>query len=124
MSTCQIEEINKGGAYPRSCLTCKFGPCHKGLAHPFKSKPLPRGNFHTNMIKVEAMRFDGDVHSGSDIEKWAGGAIKFVRVPIIGWVGEIDGSPCVCAGDWVARIDGSFVRFQPKIFAALFCEND
>ena len=35
-SRCQIELINAGGAYPRSCPTCGLaGKCHKGLAHPF-----------------------------------------------------------------------------------------
>lgn len=29
--TCRNEEINKGGAYPRSCPTCKFGPCIRGV---------------------------------------------------------------------------------------------
>ena len=38
MGVCQIEEINKGGAYPKSCPTCKFGPRAKGLPDPF-AKP-------------------------------------------------------------------------------------
>ena len=37
--TCQIELINAGGAYPRSCPTCQLGPCKKGLPHPFAPKP-------------------------------------------------------------------------------------
>ena len=37
MSICQIEAINAGGAYPRSCPACGFaGKCVKGLDHPFR----------------------------------------------------------------------------------------
>jgi len=31
MMTCQIEKMNSGGPYPRSCPECKLGPCKHGL---------------------------------------------------------------------------------------------
>jgi hypothetical protein len=40
MTICQIEAINAGGSYPRSCPTCGLaGVCVKGLPHPFKKAP-------------------------------------------------------------------------------------
>ena len=56
--TCQIELINAGGAYPRSCPTCQLGPCKKGLPHPFAPK--------TTDTKVQTPRVDVWEFSAND----------------------------------------------------------
>lgn len=44
MSICQIEERRAGRAYPRTCPTCRLGPCQRGHwkgTKPPAQKPAP-----------------------------------------------------------------------------------
>ena len=37
MTICREEEKAKGGAYPRSCPTCKFGPCSRDKVYDMRT---------------------------------------------------------------------------------------
>jgi hypothetical protein len=93
MSTCQIEAINAGGAYPRSCPTCGLaGKCVNGLEHPFKKAPAvaqetpagqeaqPVAQKISDKAQELAAEFRGNV-ARQDYERWGEDVL-----PLLDWL--------------------------------------
>ena len=101
MTTCRQQLINDGNkAIPRSCPTCKFGPCKNGLAdHHVKTQETPASLILTVEIKGERLSaftlrqalyfFDNAPHHFDCVERYEKplGFIEFPDGSKIHWNG-------------------------------------
>jgi hypothetical protein len=58
MSICQIEERRAGRPYPRTCPTCRLGPCQRGHwkgTKPPAEKPAPTAKETMRCPEVRAL---------------------------------------------------------------------
>lgn len=72
--TCRIEEKQKGGCYPRSCPTCKFGPCQR--TRDLDTRLNNKIDYFVDELKIKLLKAQEAGRYGWDDPNWKEECIK------------------------------------------------